>query len=135
MLFLLENNVYYFDIIDVEMDEVCFFNVLCYQCGCGLLFDLYNVYINVVNYGFDVFVFVDEFDLCQVGEIYVVDGMMFDGFYFDVYSGVVVDLVWVLFEYVFFCCFNVGVVVFEFFGFWFEVVGEECVCVDLCCFK
>ena len=129
--FLLENNVYYFDIPDAEMDEARFLNALCHQCGCGLLLDLHNVYTNAVNHGFDAVAFVDELDLRQVGEIHVADGMMLDGFYLDAHSGAVADPVWALLEHVLPRCPNVGAVVFELFGSWFEVVGEERVRADL----
>ncbi len=129
--FLLENNVYYFDIPHAEMDEARFLNALCHQCGCGLLLDLHNVYTNAVNHGFDAMAFVDELDLAQVGEIHVAGGMELGGFYLDAHSGAVADPVWALLEHVLPRCPNVGTVVFELFGSWFELVGEARVRADM----
>lgn len=129
--FLLENNVYYFDIPHGEMDEARFLNELSHQCGCGLLLDLHNVYTNATNHGFDAMAFVDELDLRQVGEIHVAGGMVLDGFYLDAHSGAVADPVWALLEHVLPRCPNVGAVVFELFGSWFEPVGEPRVRADM----
>ena len=129
--FLLENNVYYFDLPGAEMDEPRFLNALCHQCGCGLVLDLHNVYTNARNHGFDAMAFVDELDLSQVGEIHVAGGMMLGGFYLDAHSGAVADPVWALLERVLPRCPHVGAVVFELFGSWFEVVGEARVRADL----
>lgn len=129
--FLLENNVYYFDIPHAEMDEATFLNALSHQCGCGLLLDLHNVHTNAVNHGFDAMAFVDEIDLRQVGEIHVAGGMMLDGFYLDAHSGAVADPVWALLEHVLPRCPNVGAVVFELFGSWFDLVGEQRVRADM----
>lgn len=129
--FLLENNVYYFDIPHAEMDEARFLNALSHQCGCGLLLDLHNVYTNAVNHGFDAMAFVDELDLTQVGEIHVAGGMTLGGFYLDAHSGAVADPVWALLEHVLPRCPNVGAVVFELFGSWFELVGEPRVRADM----
>ncbi len=129
--FLLENNVYYFDIPFAEMDEARFLNELSHQCGCGLLLDLHNVYTNAYNHGFDAMAFVDELDLRQVGEIHVAGGMELDGFYLDAHSGAIADPVWALLEHVLPRCPNVGAVVFELFGSWFELVGEARVRADM----
>lgn len=129
--FLLENNVYYFDIPFAEMDEARFLNELSHQCGCGLLLDLHNVYTNAYNHGFDARAFVDELDLRQVGEIHVAGGMELDGFYLDAHSGAIADPVWALLEHVLPRCPNVGAVVFELFGSWFELVGEARVRADM----
>lgn len=129
--FLLENNVYYFDIPLAEMDEARFLNELSHQCGCGLLLDLHNVYTNARNHGFDALAFVDELDLRQVGEIHVAGGMALEGFYLDAHSGPVADPVWALLEHVLPRCPNVGAVVFELFGSWFELVGEARVREDM----
>lgn len=129
--FLLENNVWYFDVPDAEMDEASFLNTLCERCGCGLLLDLHNVHTNAVNHGFDARDFVDALDLTNVGEIHVAGGMMLDGVYLDAHSDAVPDAVWALLEHTLPRCPNVGAVVFELFGSWFDVVGEARVRADL----
>ncbi len=129
--FLLENNVWYFDILEGEMDEARFLNTLCRQTGCGLLLDLHNVHTNAVNHGFDARAFIDELDLDQVGEIHVAGGMMLDGVYLDAHSDTVPDAVWALLEHTLPRCRHVGALVFELFGSWFDLVGETRVRSDL----
>ncbi|HKE95334.1 MAG TPA: DUF692 family protein [Povalibacter sp.] len=129
--FLLENNVYYFDIPCAEMDEATFLNRLCHESGCGLLLDLHNLYTNARNHGFDPGALLAELDLSQVGEIHVAGGMELHGMYLDAHSDVVPDPVWALLEWTLPRCPNVGGVVFELFGSWFEDVGETAVRRDL----
>jgi hypothetical protein len=129
--FLLENNVYYFDIPASEMDEATFLNRLTRETGCGLLLDLHNVHTNAVNHGFDAAALVGALDLSAVGEIHVAGGMVVDGWYLDAHSDTVPDPVWALLEQVLPRCPNIGGVVFELFGSWFDTVGEERVRRDL----
>jgi uncharacterized protein (UPF0276 family) len=56
--FLLENNVYFFDLPEQEMTEPQFLNRLCHETSCGLLLDIHNVYANARNHGFDARDFV-----------------------------------------------------------------------------
>jgi len=123
--FLLENNVYYFDIPDCEMDEATFLNTLCRESGCGLVLDLHNVYTNARNHGFDPMDMLRELDLGHVGELHVAGGMELDGFYLDAHSGLVPDEVRALLEWTLPRCRNVGGVVFELFGSWVEPVGLD----------
>jgi uncharacterized protein (UPF0276 family) len=122
--FLLENNVYYFDIADCEMDEATFLNTICKESGCGLLLDLHNLYVNCRNHGYDVQALVSRLDLEHVGEIHVAGGMVLDGFYLDAHSGPVPEPVWRLLEWTLPRSPNVGGVVFELFGSWFDTLGE-----------
>lgn len=129
--FLLENNVYYFDIPDGEMDEAAFIDTLCRESGCGLLLDLHNLHTNARNHGFDPMDVLRALDLRNVGEIHVAGGMELDGFYLDAHSDTVPDAVWALLEWTLPRCPNVGGVVFELFGSWVEPVGVERVRGDL----
>jgi uncharacterized protein len=129
--FLLENNVWYVDIAEQEMDEATFLNRLCHDSGCGLLLDLHNVHTNAVNHGFDARALIDELDLSLVGEIHVAGGMMIEGVYLDAHSDAVPDPVWDLLEHTLPRCPNVGAVIFELFGSWFDTVGEDRVRADL----
>ncbi len=129
--FLLENNVYYFDIPDSEMDEAGFLNALCTQSGCGLLLDLHNVYTNARNHGFDPMSVLAELDLDHVGEIHVAGGMELDGVYLDAHSDAVPEPVWALLEWTLPRCRNIGGVTFELFGSWVGDVGLEAVATDL----
>jgi uncharacterized protein (UPF0276 family) len=129
--FLLENNVYYFDIPDCEMDEAAFLNTLCRASGCGLVLDLHNVYTNARNHGFDAGALLADLELEHVGEIHVAGGMELDGFYLDAHSDTIPDAVWSLLEWTLPRCPNVGGVTFELFGSWFDSVGGERVTRDL----
>jgi uncharacterized protein (UPF0276 family) len=129
--FLLENNVYYFDIPDVEMDEAHFLNALCHESGCGLLLDLHNAYTNARNHGTDPWALLSAIDLALVGEIHVAGGMALDGFYLDAHSDTVPEPVWELLEWTLPRCPNIGGVVFEIFGSWVEPVGLERIRRDL----
>ncbi len=121
--FLLENNVYYFDIPDCEFEEAQFLNTLCNESGCGLLLDLHNLYTNSRNHGFDAMAILSQLDLRNVGEIHVAGGMELDGFYLDAHSDVVPDAVWQLLEWALPRCPNIGGVTFELFGSWVDTVG------------
>jgi uncharacterized protein (UPF0276 family) len=123
--FLLENNVYYFDIPDAEMDEASFLNTLCRESGCGLLLDLHNLYTNCRNHGSDPMAFLAALDLDHVGELHVAGGMEFEGFYLDAHSDVVPDEVWRLLAWTLPRCCSVGGVTFELFGSWVDDVGLD----------
>ena len=129
--FLLENNVYYFDIPACEMDEATFLNTLCRESGCGLVLDLHNVYTNARNHGFDASALLAELELGHVGEIHVAGGMELDGFYLDAHSDTIPDPVWALLEWTLPRCPNLGGVTFELFGSWFDSVGDARVTADL----
>jgi uncharacterized protein len=123
--FLMENNVYYFDIPEAEYDEAQFLNALCRESGCGLLLDLHNVYTNARNHGFDPMSLLSALDLDLVGEIHLAGGMELDGFYLDAHSDVVPDDVWSLLEWTLPRCRNIGGITFELFGSWVDSVGLD----------
>lgn len=129
--FLLENNVYYFDIPEAEFDEAEFLNALCRESGCGLLLDLHNLYTNSRNHGFDAMAMLSALDLDKVGEIHIAGGMELDGFYLDAHSDVVPDEVWALLEWTLPRCPNIGGVTFELFGSWVDSVGLDAVRAQL----
>ncbi|MBB1060738.1 DUF692 domain-containing protein [Marilutibacter spongiae] len=129
--FLLENNVYYFDIPEAEMDEATFLDTLCRESGCGLLLDLHNLHTNARNHGFDPFDVLRHLDMRHVGEIHVAGGMELDGFYLDAHSDVIPEAVWHLLEWTLPRCRNIGGVTFEIFGSWVESVGLDAIQADL----
>ena len=129
--FLLENNTYYFDIDDSEMDEATFLNALCNESGCGLVLDLHNLHTNAVNHGFDAMAMLQALDLSHVGEIHVAGGMELDGYWLDAHSGAVPDAVWALLDWTLPRCRNIGGVTFEVFGSWVEHVGLTRIREDL----
>ncbi len=123
--FLLENNVSYFRMADEDYDEAQFLNALHRASGCGLLLDLHNAYVNERNLGIDARAFLDRLDLDAVVELHVAGGMEMDGFYLDAHSGPVLEPVWRMLADVLPRCPNLGGVVFELFGSWYEPMGEE----------
>ncbi|RZA15613.1 MAG: DUF692 family protein, partial [Lysobacteraceae bacterium] len=129
--FLLENNTYYFDIDDGEMDEATFLNRLCGESGCGLVVDLHNLHTNAVNHGFDPMSVLRALDLSHVGEIHVAGGMELDGYWLDAHSGAIPDAVWTLLDWTLPRCRNIGGVTFEVFGSWVESVGLARIHEDL----
>jgi len=123
--FLLENNVYFFDMPGQEMTDAEFLNALCEETGCGLLLDLHNIYCNSRNHGADPFRLLDEIDLSRVVELHVAGGMEHEGFYLDAHSGPLPEEVWALLDYALPRCPNLGGVTFELLGSWYETVGSE----------
>jgi uncharacterized protein (UPF0276 family) len=118
--FLLENNVYYFDIPEQEMSEPEFLSHLTRITGCGLLLDLHNIHVNSRNHGFDAWEFLQQLDLSRVVEIHLAGGMERDGVYLDSHSGPCPPEVWDLFDKVVPRAPNLSGVVFEVFGSYFE---------------
>lgn len=123
--FLLENNVYYFQIPSQDMSEAAFLNELTARTGCGLLLDIHNVYVNSRNHGFDPWSFLGSLDLTRVVEIHLAGGMEMDGFYLDAHSGVCPDAVWKLLEELLPQAPNVAGIVFEVFGAYYPRMGSE----------
>lgn len=129
--FLLENNVYYFELADQEFEEADFLNALCRESGCGLLLDLHNLYVNSRNLRTDPMKFLDRLNLDAVIEIHLAGGMELNGFYLDAHSGAVPPPVWKLFERALPSCPNLRGVTFELFGSWVSSVGEQKVAREL----
>jgi uncharacterized protein (UPF0276 family) len=100
--FLLENTTYYLSGLPADggRDEIAFLNDLTERSGCGLLLDLYNLYCNAVNFGFDVRAALSRLRLERVVEIHVAGGTTHDGFLMDVHSDVVPEAVWDLLEWI-----------------------------------
>jgi uncharacterized protein (UPF0276 family) len=124
--FLLENNVYYFNIPEQEMTEAEFLNRLTARTGCGLLLDLHNVHVNATNHGFDPWELLGELDLTRVVEMHLGGGLTMDGMYMDAHSGPCPDEVWAMLREAAPRAPNLRGVVFEVFGNYFpNLVGPE----------
>lgn len=123
--FLLENNVYFFEMPGQEMSDAAFLNALCDKTGCGLLLDLHNVYCNSRNHHTDPFQLLDEIDLSHVVELHVAGGMEYEGFYLDAHSGPTPEPVLALLDHALPRCPNLGGVTFELLGSWFDSLGSE----------
>lgn len=121
--FLLENNVYYFEIPEQEMSEPEFLNALAARTGCGLLLDIHNVYTNARNHGFDPMDFFGRLDLTRVVELHIGGGMLVEGFYLDAHSGPCPAEVWSLLEQVLPQAPNAAAVTFEVFNSHYPAMG------------
>jgi len=129
--FLLENNVYYFVLDDQDLDEAAFLDTLAESSGCGILLDLHNLHVNFRNHGTDPYSFLNGLDLDRVLELHVAGGMEVEGMYVDAHSGPSPEPVWELLDWVLPRCPNLGGVVFELFGSWFEPTGEDRLLAEL----
>ena len=94
--FLLENATYYLPGLpaDPDWDEIVFLNRLVDQSSCGLLLDLYNLYCNSVNHGFDLIEALERLRLDRVVEIHLAGGKTHAGFVLDSHSAAVPEPVW-----------------------------------------
>jgi len=94
--FLLENVTHYLPDLPADggRDEITFLNDLTERSGCGLLLDLYNLYCNACNHGFDAECALSRLRLDRVVEIHVAGGATHGGFMMDVHSDLVPEPVW-----------------------------------------
>ena len=123
--FLLENNVYYVEIPEQDMDEVEFLNRLVQSTGCGLLLDLHNLYTNARNHGFSAAAFVDRLDLSAVREIHIAGGNELAGMYTDSHAGPCPEPVWELLARTAPRAPNLRAITFEFHDSYFPVLGDD----------
>jgi uncharacterized protein (UPF0276 family) len=94
--FLLENAAYYLPALpaDPGWDEIVFLNALVERSSCGLLLDLFNLYCNSVNHGFDVLEALSRLRLERVIEVHVAGGNVHEGLLLDSHNDVVPEPVW-----------------------------------------
>jgi uncharacterized protein (UPF0276 family) len=129
--FLLENNVYFFDIPDQEMTEPEFLNRLTDRTGCGLLLDIHNLYANARNHGFDPYAFLAQLDLTRVIEIHIAGGNEVGGMYADSHSGPCPEPVWELLRYVVPNTPHLCGITFEFHESYYPHLGAEGIIAQL----
>ncbi|HLZ30074.1 MAG TPA: DUF692 family protein [Chloroflexota bacterium] len=125
--FLLENAVYYFPDLpaDAGWDEIHFLNRLVERSSCGLLLDLFNLYCNSVNHGFDLIEALGRLRLDRVVEVHVAGGKLHDGFLLDGHCDRVPESVWSALEWLLARAPNVAGVVYEVLDQAFPLVGFE----------
>lgn len=123
--FLLENNVYFFEMPESDYDDAGFLNALCRETGCSLLLDLHNVHCNSVNHGTDAYRLLGELNLEQVVELHVAGGMEHEDFYLDAHCGPMPQEVRDMLNWVLPRCPNLGGVTFELLGSWYEEMGRD----------
>lgn len=123
--FLLENNVYFFDLPEQEMTEPQFLNRLCHETGCGLLLDIHNVYANARNHGFDARDFVSQIDPSIIFEMHIAGGNEFQGMYTDSHAGPVPEPVWENLEHALGHAPGVRAVTYEFHDSYYRELKDE----------
>ncbi len=101
---LLENPSTYLAFAESDMAEVDFLAEIARRTGCGLLFDVNNVFVSATNQKTDPLSYIDAFPLAQVGEIHLGghdEDMDETGavLLIDSHGREVVDPVWALFEH------------------------------------
>ncbi len=95
---LIENLSYYLAFNSSEMREEEFLSELVARSGCGILFDVNNLYVNAVNLGVDAQAFIQGIPAGAVGEYHLAGASMIDGCLVDTHSAQVFDEVWTLYE-------------------------------------
>lgn len=68
---LLENPSTYLDFAETDMSEVEFLSEIAAQTGCGLLFDVNNVFVSATNQQTDPISYINAFPMQHVGEIHL----------------------------------------------------------------
>lgn len=101
---LLENPSNYLAFAESQIPEVEFLNEIATRTGCGLLFDVNNVFVSATNQQTDPYAYVDAFPLDKVGEIHLAghdEDTDDDGapLLIDSHGREVVEPVWEMYEY------------------------------------
>jgi len=101
---LLENPSTYLAFAETDMSEVDFLSEIARRTGCGLLFDVNNVFVSATNQKTDPLSYINAFPLAQVGEIHLGghhEDMDETGapLLIDSHGREVVDPVWALYEH------------------------------------
>ena len=127
--FLLENAVYYFPDLpaDPGWDEIVFLNSLVDSSECGLLLDVFNLYCNSLNHGFNLLDALSRLRLDRFVEVHVAGGKWVDGFILDGHCNVVPEPVWTALEWLLPRAPNLAGVVYEVLEPALPLVGEAAV--------
>lgn len=91
--------VSYYTPIAAEMSEIEFVNEILKRSGCGLLFDINNIYVNSHNHSYDAEAFLSALDLDHVAYIHMAGHeRVSDDLIIDTHGEAIVDPVYDLFE-------------------------------------
>lgn len=97
---LVENLSSYLSFSHSEMTEGEFLAELVKRTGCGILFDVENLYVNVRNLGVDAEAFIKTLPAAAVKEYHLAGYSVRDGCLVDTHNHPVYPEVWALYEYV-----------------------------------
>jgi hypothetical protein len=99
---LIENVSSYLQFTHSQIDEWDFLAELTRRCGCGLLLDVNNIYVSVMNHGFDALHFLDRIPRDSVQEIHLAGHSIHTvggrEIRIDTHSAPVCDAVWSLYS-------------------------------------
>ncbi len=95
---LVENLSSYLSFRNSEMTEGEFLAELSRRSGCGILFDINNLYVNARNLGVDANAFIEHMPADAVGEYHLAGYSERDGCLVDTHSHPVYPEVWELYE-------------------------------------
>ena len=94
---LVENISSYLQYRDAEIPELEFIAELARRSGCGILFDVNNLYVNSVNHGFDPFAALTALPAQRIGEIHLAGHSRSGDCLIDDHGSRVIDPVWALY--------------------------------------
>lgn len=97
---MVENLSSYLSFSHSEMTEGEFLAELTRRTGCGILFDVENLYVNARNLGVDAKAFIDAIPHQAVQEYHLAGYSVRDGCLVDTHNHPVYPEVWELYEYV-----------------------------------
>lgn len=95
---LIENLSYYLAFSSSEMREEEFLSELVARTGCGILFDVNNLFVNTVNMELDANAFIHGIPAEAVGEYHLAGPCLIEGCLVDTHSAPVFDETWALYE-------------------------------------
>ena len=95
---LLENVSTYVTSRQSTMPEWAFLREVAERSGCGILLDLYNVYVNAYNHQFDPAEFLRHIPGELVGQFHLAGHTDMGAYLFDTHSRPVIDAVWTLYR-------------------------------------
>lgn len=95
---LIENLSSYLAFNSSEMSEGEFLAELSQRTGCGILFDVNNLYVNTCNLGVDAQAFIESLPASAVAEYHLAGHSLREGCLVDTHSTTVCAEVWQLYE-------------------------------------
>lgn len=96
---LVENVSSYVAFVADEIPELEFAVAVAHASGCGILFDVNNLYVNSVNHGFDPVRAMDALPAELVGEMHLAGHLVADDTLVDDHGSRVAPAVWRLYEH------------------------------------
>ena len=95
---LIENVSAYVEYRGSELTETAFLAELARRSGCGILFDVNNLYVNAKNFGFDAHARLAELPASAIGQIHLAGHSEVDGCLIDTHGSRVCAEVWALYD-------------------------------------